>query len=362
MIIVFKHGALPEEKLELKQKLEQRGFTIHASNGVNDSLFGVVGDTTSIDVNELYKCHYVDRVIRITESYRGGYVPDKGIIEWRRLSVAIVGLGLMGGSFAKAFRKLGVEQIIGIERNMDSLVEAQRLGIVDIPMVEAGPALRMADIVVLAIYPEAMVDFAKKMLPFLKDNAIITDISGIKGAMISEIQAMLPSSMEFMSGHPMAGRQASGLGMSDANIFHNANYIIVPTDKNTPQGIAWLETMARNLGCRYTVRVTPEEHDRTIAYTSNLPHVSAVALIDSLSYNEKSKYFVAGSFRDGTRVADINPELWANLFMANKEKVADEVDRYMEQLEIWRQALRSGDAETMKELMRKSTARRKELY
>ena len=362
MIIVFKKNAKPEAKLELKQTLELRGFTIHASDGVNASLFGIVGDTTNIDINELYMNDSVERVMRVTEPFRGGFRPEKGIIEWSRLSVAVVGLGLMGGSFAKAFRRLGVEQIIGIERNTDSLVEAQRLGIVDIPLSQPGPALRLADIVVLAIYPEAMVDFTKEMLPYLKERAIITDISGIKNNIIAEIQDLLPESMEFISGHPMAGRQASGLAMSDANIFHNANYIIVPTEKNTAQGIAWLETMACNLGCRYTVRVTPEEHDRTIAYTSNLPHITAVALIDSETFDDKSKYFVAGSFRDGTRVADINPDLWAGLFMANRAKVAAELDRYIEQLELWRQALQEGDVETMKQLMRKSTARRKELY
>ena len=362
MIIVFKKNAQPEAKLALKKNLEQRGFTIHASDGVNASLFGIVGDTSILDINELYMHDCVERVVRVTEPFRGGFRPEKGLIEWSRLSVAIVGLGLMGGSYAKAFRRLGVEQIIGIERNVEGLVEAQRQKIIDIPLVEPGPALRMADVVVLAIYPEAMVDYTKAMLPYLKEKVIITDISGIKNDMIAHIQEVLPDTMEFISGHPMAGRQASGLAMSDANIFHNANYIIVPSEQNTPEGIAWLETMARNLGCRNTVRVTPEEHDRTIAYTSHLPHITAVALIDSETFDDKSQFFVAGSFRDGTRVADINPELWANLFLANKEKVAEELDRYMEQLEIWRKALREGDAETMKELMRKSTARRKELY
>ena len=110
------------------------------------------------------------------------------------------------------------------------------------------------------------------------------------------------------------------------------------------------------------MRVTPAEHDATIAYTSNLPHVTAVALMDSASFNDKTRYFVAGSFRDGTRVADINPELWSNLFLANKEKVADEIDRYMEQLTLWRDALRSGDGEQLKALMRTAGERRRELF
>jgi prephenate dehydrogenase len=150
--------------------------------------------------------------------------------------------------------------------------------------------------------------------------------------------------------------------MSDAHIFQNANYIIVPEKHNTQAAVSWLEQFALALGCKHTVQVTPAQHDATIAYTSNLPHVTAVALMDSASFDDKTKYFVAGSFRDGTRVADINPELWCNLFLANREKVADEIDRYMEQLALWRDALRSDDGEKLKKLMRKAGARRRELF
>ena len=229
-------------------------------------------------------------------------------------------------------------------------------------MTAADERLAQADVVICAIYPEAIANFIKSNVVHFKADVLITDVAGIKNNMIAEVQKALLPGMEFISGHPMAGRQSSGLGMADAAIFHNANYIIVPEHGNSEAAIQWLEAFAKALGCQNTVRVTPEEHDRTIAFTSNLPHVTAVALMDSASYNEKTKYFVAGSFRDGTRVADINPELWCALFLANKDKVADEIDKYMEQLELWRRALRAGDGETMKELMRTSAARRKELY
>ena len=266
---------------------------------------------------------------------------------WKDLSFAIVGLGLIGGSYAKALRLLGAKQIIGVERNEATLAQAETMGIIDLGMTEADARLAQADIVICAIYPEAIANFIKSNVANFKPNVLITDVAGIKNNMITEVQAALAPGMEFISGHPMAGRQSSGLGMADAAIFHNANYIIVPEKGNSEVAIQWLEAFAKALGCKNTVRVTPEEHDRTIAFTSNLPHVTAVALMDSASYNEKTKYFVAGSFRDGTRVADINPELWCTLFLANKDKVADEIDRYMEQLELWRKALRAGDGETM---------------
>lgn len=282
--------------------------------------------------------------------------------KWQELTFAIVGLGLIGGSYAKALRQLQAKRIIGVERNPIALRQAVELRIIDEALTEAGPELAQADVLICAIYPEAIAGFIKSNVQFLSPQVLITDVAGIKGDMIRQVQEALLPGMEFISGHPMAGRQSSGLAMADAAIFHNANYIVVPEAGNTPQAVAWLEQFALALGCGRTVRVTPEEHDRTIAFTSNLPHVTAVALMDSASYNEKTKYFVAGSFRDGTRVADINPELWCSLFLANKEKVADEIDKYMEQLELWRNALRAGDGETLKALMRTAAARRKELY
>ena len=262
---------------------------------------------------------------------------------WQELSFAIVGLGLIGGSYAKALRKLGVKQIIGIERDAATLQEAKQQGLVDIGMTEPDNRLKEANVIICAIYPEAIVGFIAENVDFFNESVLLTDVAGIKNDMISR-------------------RQGSGLGMSDAHIFQNANYIIVPEKHNTQAAISWLEQFALALGCKHTVQVTPAQHDATIAYTSNLPHVTAVALMDSASFDDKTKYFVAGSFRDGTRVADINPELWCNLFLANREKVADEIDKYMEQLVLWRDALRSDDGEKLKELMRKAGARRRELF
>lgn len=280
---------------------------------------------------------------------------------WQELSFAVIGLGLIGGSFAKALRRLQVRQIIGVEMNTDILAEAREQGIIDIALFEAGPELAQADVIICAIYPESIVGFLENNVNFFKNDVLITDAAGIKGNMISRVQKFLPSGMEFISGHPMAGRQSSGLAMSSADIFAGANYIIVP-EHNTETAALWLEAFAKALGCRYTVRVSAVEHDSIIAYTSNLPHVTAVALMDSDSFNDKTKYFVAGSFRDGTRVADINPDLWSSLFLANSDKVADEIDKYIEQLFLWRDALRAGDDEQLKKLMCTAAARRKELY
>ncbi|MCD7974475.1 MAG: prephenate dehydrogenase/arogenate dehydrogenase family protein [Phascolarctobacterium sp.] len=282
--------------------------------------------------------------------------------DWKNLNFAIVGLGLIGGSFAKALRRLHVRSIIGIDIDDNVLTAAKNQGIIDVPLKVAGEEIRQADVVICALYPEAVIKFVKDSIGFLKEGVLLTDVSGIKKNLPFEVQLLLRPGMEFISGHPMAGRQGSGLDMSDGTIFQGANYIVIPEKHNSEEVIKWLETLAMALGCKHTTRISPEEHDSIIAYTSNLPHIAAVALIDSDSFSEKTKYFIAGSFRDGTRVADINEELWSSLFLANKDRVADEVDKYMEQLQLWSIALRAGDIDSLKDFMRKAATRRKELY
>jgi prephenate dehydrogenase len=194
------------------------------------------------------------------------------------------------------------------------------------------------------------------------EGILMTDATGVKGTIPLEIQGLLPEGCEFISGHPMAGRQGSGLGMSDAAIFNNSNYIIVPTENNTPEAINWLEAFAEALGCARSVKVSMEEHDKIIAYTSDLPHITAVALVNSASYNENTQYFIAGGFRDATRVADINPDLWSDLFLSNRDNVIAEIENYQNQLERWKTAIEENDRDALKEIMREAGPRRRMLY
>lgn len=282
--------------------------------------------------------------------------------DWQELCFAVVGIGLIGGSYVKALRKLKVKRIIGIDRDKAVLQQAAEQGLLDAALLQGDSTLAEADVIICALYPDAVESFVKENAGFFKPDVLLTDVAGVKGNLPERVQALLKPGMEFISGHPMAGKQSSGFAMSDAAIFQGANYIVVPSVHNTEAAISWLERFAAALGCRNTVRVTPAEHDSIIAYTSNLPHAAAVALINSQSYNEKTPYFVAGSFRDATRVADINPDLWTLLFLSNKEAVADKIEEYIRQLELWRDALRSGDGQQLREMMSRAAARRKELY
>ncbi|MBR6862270.1 MAG: prephenate dehydrogenase [Acidaminococcaceae bacterium] len=280
----------------------------------------------------------------------------------RDLTFAIVGLGLIGGSYAKALRNLKVRKILGMDISHGIARACLNANMIDEVIEADGSNLKEADVIICSVYPEAIVGFVRQNVQNFAEGMLMTDATGVKGTMPHDIQALLPESCEFISGHPMAGRQGSGLGMSDAAIFNNSNYIIVPTEKNSPEAVRWLEEFAKALGCARSVKVSTEDHDKIIAYTSDLPHITAVALVNSASYNENTQYFIAGGFRDATRVADINPDLWSDLFLSNRANVIAEIENYQKQLERWKKAIEDNDREMLKEIMREAGPRRRQLY
>ena len=280
----------------------------------------------------------------------------------RDLTFAIVGLGLIGGSYAKALRNLKVRKILGMDISHGIARACLNANMIDEVVEEDGSNLKEADVIICSVYPEAVMGFVRQNVQNFAEGMLMTDATGVKGTMPREIQELLPESCEFISGHPMAGRQGSGLGMSDAAIFNDSNYIIVPTEKNTPEAVSWLEEFAKALGCARSVKVSMEDHDKIIAYTSDLPHITAVALVNSSSYNENTQYFIAGGFRDATRVADINPDLWSDLFLSNRDNVIAEIENYQKQLERWKKAIMEEDRKTLKEIMREAGPRRRMLY
>ena len=280
----------------------------------------------------------------------------------RDLTFAIVGLGLIGGSYAKALRNLKVRKILGMDISHGIARACLNANMIDEVVEEDGSNLKEADVIICSVYPEAVMGFVRQNVQNFAEGMLMTDATGVKGTMPREIQELLPEGCEFISGHPMAGRQGSGLGMSEAAIFNNSNYIIVPTEKNTPEAVSWLEEFAKALGCARSVKVSMEDHDKIIAYTSDLPHITAVALVNSASYNENTQYFIAGGFRDATRVADINPDLWSDLFLSNRDNVIAEIENYQSQLERWKKAIVENDREALKEIMREAGLRRRMLY
>ena len=281
--------------------------------------------------------------------------------QWSNMTFAVVGLGLIGGSYAKALRRLGVKRILGYNRTRAVAEEALQAGIIDAIVTDDDPTLKEADVIIMAVYPAAIVYFIERNHEHLNPNVLITDAAGIKEDLGSQVRKALKGTGEFISGHPMAGREGRGLALASAEIFDGANYIVVVEPENTPEAATWLEAFALAIGFGHTVRATPDEHDRIIAYTSDLPHITAVALMNSTSFNEKTKYFSAGSFRDGTREAAINPDLWTELFLSNADKVVDEIDHYTDQLHEWRDAIATHDEAHLKAMMEASSGRKAQM-
>lgn len=274
---------------------------------------------------------------------------------------AVVGMGLIGGSYAKALRRLEVKSIVGVDVDKSVLRQALEDGTIDAAYGQAGGFLRQADVIICCVYPGAVTEFLQQAHHYIKRGALITDVAGRKGSLPYEAQQLVPEVAEFISGHPMAGRQGSGYGMSQAEIFDGANYIVVPTDSNSRKAVEWLKNFAKALGCAHVEEITPEEHDKIIAYTSNLPHAAAAALINSDRFSGKSCWFIGGGFRDVTRIADINAALWSSLFLENRENVLNELKNFKEQLEVLQKLIDKNDRAGLEKFLHKAACHRKDI-
>jgi prephenate dehydrogenase len=279
-----------------------------------------------------------------------------------KLNIAIVGMGLIGGSYAMALRSLTTEQIIGVDNDKNALESALNMGIIDRAYENGGSFLKKIDLIIIALYPKDTIKFVKDNFKYLKSGAIITDTSGIKQCVVSEINSFLPQYLEFVPGHPMAGNEFKGIAGASKDIFKDANYIITPTAKNTSRGIDLIGKMARKIGCSNVTCISPERHDRVITFTSQLPHVIAVSLMNSQDQNEENiKSFTGGSFRDATRVAQINTSLWTELFTMNSDILVEEIEKFEESINLLKKAIISKDVDSIKNIFEKASSSRREL-
>ncbi len=276
-------------------------------------------------------------------------------------NVVIVGLGLIGGSYAMALKKLKPSTICGIDLDESSLKEALNMGIIDEGFTDGKKPLKEADLVIIALYPEETVSFIKNNIDNFKKGAVITDTCGIKEGVIDTINSFLPKDLDFIGGHPMAGRESKGFKVASKDIFNNANYIITPSLRNRKENLMLIEKMARAIGCKKVISITPKEHDRIISFTSQLPHVIAVSLMDSNLTENNIETFTGGSFKDATRVAVINSALWSELFLLNSDNLIAEIERFEESIKKIKTAIISEDKHALKDIFKNATAKRKKM-
>jgi len=268
-----------------------------------------------------------------------------------------VGLGLMGGSYARALTKKGY-RVSAITRSPSTIAYALENGIIAQGATEPDPKLMgEADLVVFALYPKLLIPWLEENQRHLKPGAVLTDVTGVKGCVVYDIQKLLRPDVEFIGAHPMAGREVYGIENSDERIFQKANYIVTPTEKNTEDAIRLCESLGWELGFARVSRLSPEQHDDMIGFLSQLTHCIAIALMNCNDTPGMEAY-TGDSFRDLTRIARINDGMWSELFMCNREQLLKHMDAFSDSFSALRDMLERGDAEQMRQAMRRSTQRR----
>lgn len=268
----------------------------------------------------------------------------------------IVGLGLIGGSYAMGLKKNGYH-VDAIEINQLSIDYAVKHDIIDQGATFDLDLIKQADFIISGLYPNAMVEWISTYQKYMKPHAFVTDVSGVKRSVVYRVQEHLREDLEFLGSHPMAGKEVSGVKFADDTIFHSANFIITPTDKNSTEAIETLKTFATILGFSNISVLTPEEHDEMVGFVSQLTHAIAVSLMNTNDNTHLVEY-TGDSFRDLTRIAKINENLWSELFFLNKDMLIHEIDDFIKEITHLKETLVQEDSESLKELFIQSTSRR----
>ena len=277
------------------------------------------------------------------------------------MKIVIVGLGVIGGGYAMALKEAGYEEVYGIDKNIDTLRKAKALGIIKEGYEDEKEIIKGADLIVLAVYPNLVKSFIINNKDSFKDGTIITDVTGIKQLFINEIINILPENVDFVFAHPMAGREKKGIDYATNQVFKGANFLITVTDKNKDKNVDIIENLAYKMGFNNVKRICPKYHDEMIAFTSQLPHALAVALINSDIEGRNTGEFIGDSYRDLTRIANINESLWSQLFLGNKENLLKAIYNFEKELDKIKDSVKNEDKETLQKLFIKSSIRREKL-
>ena len=264
------------------------------------------------------------------------------------MKIAVIGLGIIGGSFCKAIKKHTAHTVIGINRTHSVAEQAKNDGSIDV--IGTVESLGEADIIFLCMYPQACVDFIKENGKFIKKGALVTDSSGIKSAICPQLYELSQEfGFVFVGSHPMAGKEKNGYGVSEAELYKGASFIITPCGADEKY-VNTLADLAFSIGFGKIKITTPEDHDRMIAFTSQLPHVLACSYVLSPCCPNHNG-FSAGSYRDVSRVANINSKLWSELFLENREPLIEELRELNKNLTAIIDAIKESDRDAIADLL-----------
>lgn len=273
--------------------------------------------------------------------------------------ITVVGLGVIGGSFVKALKGLG-HQVYGIDIDQKTLKSAKDGGYIIEGYQDGKEIISKSDLTIICLYPSLVLEFLKNNQ--FKKGSIITDAIGIKSYFLQEAINIIDKDVEFVSGHPMAGREKKGFEYASKEVFKNANYILIEHPVNKKESITFMEGFVAKLGFKSVKIMSPEAHDEIISFTSQLPHALAVALINSDNEKYNTGKYIGDSYRDLTRIANINESLWSELFLKNRDNLLNSIDSFEIQLDLIKQALLDEDESLLKQLFIKSSKRREKLW
>lgn len=272
--------------------------------------------------------------------------------------ILIVGLGLIGGSYAEALSQKGYE-IGAIDAKKQSIDFALAKGWIKQGRTDVEEKFVSAyDIVIFALYPHVFVEWIEKYQSYFKSGALITDVTGVKGSVVDKVQSILRKDVEFVPAHPMAGRETSGIEGANAQIFRDANYIVTPTSENTQENVETCKALGRELGFERISVLSPEQHDEIVGFLSHLTHCIAVSLMVCKD-NEHLAEYTGDSFRELTRIAKINDEMWSELFIANKRELVSQMELFEKRFNELKKDIEEENVESIRNTMRLSTERRK---
>ncbi|MEG2813454.1 MAG: prephenate dehydrogenase [Oscillospiraceae bacterium] len=263
--------------------------------------------------------------------------------------IAIVGLGLIGGSFAKAIKKYTNHMVWGIDNNQKTIEQALKTNSIDNEI--SVNQLNQVDMTIIGLYPQLTIDFINENAKHFKKNSIVIDVSGIKEIIVSKATNVLTEyNVNFVGTHPMAGREYSGFEYSKFDLFNNASMIITPISNTSRTAVDCVANLAKEINFKQIVEVTPFEHDKVIAFTSQLAHIVSSAYIKSPTA-EKEYGFSAGSFQDLTRVAKLNSSMWTSLFLNNKKALLYEINSIIDNLLLYKNAISNEDEVELRQLL-----------
>ncbi len=274
-------------------------------------------------------------------------------------NIAIIGLGLIGGSLAKAITERTGYHVMARNRTRGTLLQAIDEGAVHEELTDGN--IGQADMIILGLYPEEAVEYMESIGDRIKKGALVIDVSGIKRYICQKMPPIAAKyGFVFVGTHPMAGKEKGGFSNSEAGLFKGASFIITPTDDSSAEQVEWLKQFSADLGFGMHVVCSPEEHDRMIAFTSQLPHVLANAYVQSPQcLNHKG--FSAGSYRDVSRVARLNEHLWAELFLQNADALTQELDLLIKNITEMCDAIKADDRESLEKILGRGRMVKEEL-